>query len=139
MPAESPRSTASNSMTQYQYDNSPAGCSSISNTSSTTNPSLSGSSIKRRGRGRPRKVIQTSFDEKKYEGLSANEKKYKMLRDKNNEASRRSRLNRTQKTREAGKEVRQLERRNQKLAQKFKHVKSLHDQLKVILEDMLAG
>lgn len=114
------------------YANSPAGCSSVSPYS----PQSSISS--KRGRGRPRKTIITSFDPKKYEGLHGAEKKYKMLRDKNNEASRRSRLNRTQKVKLADVEVRRLERRQTKLVRKLSHFEGLQGKLKEFIAIMLS-
>lgn len=73
----------------------------------------------------------------KYEGLEGAEKKYKMLRDKNNEASRRSRLNRTQKAKKADVEVRRLERRQGRLERKLNHGEELHLKLMAIIEKML--
>lgn len=120
------------------YVNSTAGCSSSSETIRSTN-SITGRYKKGRGRGRPRKEVRTTFDEERYEGLSKDEKKYKMLRDKNNEASRRSRLNRTKKVRMADKEVRQLEKTHCRLQRKLEHVESLGVQMKQFLMEMLTS
>lgn len=71
-----------------------------------------------------------------YEGLSPGDKKYKMLRDRNNEASRKSRMNRTAKVKRAGKEVRGLTRENQKLQKKLSHYESLAERLKGAIKTM---
>lgn len=115
-----------------------AGCSSSSETNRSTK-STTVRLTKGRGRGRPRKEVRTTFDEERYKGLSKDEKKYKMLRDKNNEASRRSRLNRTKKVRMADKEVLQLESTHRRLQSKLQHVESLNVQMKQFLMKMLTS
>lgn len=127
-------SSSATSHHQYSYANSPA-----ESCTTTCSPSPASGSGKRRGRGRPRKEIRTSFDEKTYEGLSPVEKKYKMLRDKNNEASRRSRMNRTQKSRLADRQVKRQERKQAKLGQKLKHLESLQENLKAMVKIMLSS
>lgn len=126
-------SPSTSSVNFSNYANSPAGC----NISRSTSPVSS--SIKKRGRGRPRKAVLTKFDESKYQGLSPAERKYKLLRDKNNEASRKSRITKTQNVKKADKELKRLERTNKRLQQKLKHVESLNDQIKGFLEIMLAS
>lgn len=114
VPPPSPSNTTTTCSTWVvqspSYANSPAGCSSNSSTKGSP-----GSGGQKRGRGRPRKEIRTKFDNRDYEGLSPAERKYKMLRDKNNEASRKSRLHKTQKTATASLKLEQFQRQKVKL------------------------
>lgn len=129
-PLPSPCPSTSATTPRYAYINSPA-------SSSGATPSSSGSSRQqRRGRGRPRKEVRTTFDESLYKGLSPGDKKYKMLRDRNNEASRKSRMNRTAKVQRAGKEVRVLTRVQKKLVNKLGHYEALQEKLKEAIKTM---
>lgn len=132
-------SPSTSSVNFSNYAISPAGCSSSNNISRSTTTSPVASSIKKRGRGRPRKEVLTKFDESKYQDLSPAERKYKLLRDKNNEASRKSRINRTQIVKKADKVLKRLERTNKRLELKLKHVESLNDQMKRFIEIMLTS
>lgn len=77
--------------------------------------SSNSSTVKRR-RGRPSKPVQTHIDPTVLVNLSPDKKKYKMMRFKNNEASRRSRKNRKQKDMEVDKECNRLAAQNKRLS-----------------------
>lgn len=65
-----------------------------------------------RKRGRPAKPVDWTPDPSEYENLSQKDKRYVTLRLRNNEASRRSRLNRKIKQEEFENEAAELEKRN---------------------------
>lgn len=67
------------------------------------------------------------------------ERKYKMLRDKNNEASRRSRLNRTQKALVADVQVKRLEKKQGSLNRKLDRLNACHAKLMGVLQVMLSS
>lgn len=69
----------------------------------------------KRSRGRPPKTEPTLISPSEYKRLSAADRKYYEMRIKNNEASRRSRLNRKGKEEALFDELYHLEERNQEL------------------------
>lgn len=125
--AASPCPSTSATCIPYSAINSPA----------PSSPSVSVTGSTKRGRGRPRKEIVSVFDESKYEHLDEAERKFRILRDKNNEASRRSRLRKTGQIKKAEKQIKRWERRNRKLEERLKYIQRLNQQLNDVVTGML--
>lgn len=77
--------------------------------SATSDDSFTPNSRPAKRRGRPPKPVPTLLDENELANLSPEDKRYRELRNKNNEASRRSRLNRKDREGQLEDEARLLE------------------------------
>lgn len=88
----------------------------------------------RKRRGRPPKTQSTQPDPEELKNLSESERKYKLQRYKNNEASRQSRLNRKTKQEQNKEEEMYLQEINDDLAQKVKEWTQREEKLKNLLK-----
>uniref|UniRef100_A0A182N080 BZIP domain-containing protein n=1 Tax=Anopheles dirus TaxID=7168 RepID=A0A182N080_9DIPT len=75
-------------------------------------------------RGRPPKVAGTVRDRAQYQHLSDADWRYREQRDKNNEASRKSRINRKDREQRIEQEADQLNAQHQKLAYEERHLRT---------------
>lgn len=117
--------------------------SSVASTSSTNSPVATKTSTtittttSRRRRGRPSKPIRTHMTPEELANLTPDRKRYREMRFKNNEASRKSRISRKQRDIDQEKERRSLEKQNRRLRQLLEHSEDLNQQMMALLASKL--